>query len=267
MISLQPREKFAVVRVLGDHTDATTYYVLATVYDSITGATLGAFGLTNTGNRRFVYQYEVPADVSGLGRYIDITTQVFTDANYTMLASTYSDESDSYLIFDRITRLGGGGGDFVLDYKKLGAFFTAQLPVAIAAPLPDYTPILEALRALHTAVIEIKLPECEKTDFAPLTSILSQIDSKLGQGISAIIQKIEAIDIPEYKECPPTDLTPVLDKISAIEIPSNKEVLASIEAIPDHVQEIIRNTPVTVATVSVPPPPSALRRARPLTKK
>lgn len=202
MISLQPREQFTIVRQLGDHTDPTTYFVQAVVRNSIDDKLLKTLNLTAKGNDRFKGLYEVPADISGLGFYIDITTSVYTDNTYTTKASTYSDENETYLVFDRIMGLGtGGGGGPDVDYKKIQAMFDK-----LAAALPtfketDLQPILNVLAQVRTDISNIVIPEHEKMNYDP---ILQQIDHIENTIVAAIAQK----EVTEK-----TDLQPIMDAI------------------------------------------------------
>lgn len=208
MISLQPREHFAIVRVLGDHTDSTTYYVRATVRDAITGVTLETLALNDLGSRRFTYNYQVPADSSGLGKYIDITTEVFTDSGYTTKASTYSDENETYLVWDRISGMKRGGGDApAIDYKKIAKIMSDCMK-GMEMPNMDLEPVLKALQSLQTAVDSIEVPEAEKVELEPVMAKMEEIIGKIKKSEVAIIDEVQAKEIPEQKE---TDLSPVID--------------------------------------------------------
>ena len=77
MIQLRPTETFTIVRVLGDTVDTATYFVQAIIRNSNTGKIIDTINLTDKGNRRFTGNWEVAADVSGEGFYIDITTTVY----------------------------------------------------------------------------------------------------------------------------------------------------------------------------------------------
>lgn len=216
MISLQPREQFQIVRQLGDHTDGNTYFVRAVVRDSVTDTILKTQNLTMdaTDIRRFKANYEVPADVSGLGFYIDITTSVYSDSGYTTKASTYSDELESYLVFDRIMKTGGGGGGVDVDYKKIQKMLDALVK---------------------------KFPEIKETDFSVIFNTLTDIKAE-----------IKAIDIPEMPEIPKLELSPVLDAISKSEKAivnaiDNKEVTESTDLSP--VVEEIRANDVNITAL------------------
>lgn len=210
---LQPREYLTIVRQLADHTDPTTYYVQAVIRNSRTDEVIDTVQLTDKGNGRFTKTWQVPPDVSGLGFYIDITTSVYTENTYTTKAGSYGDENDTYLVFDRIIKTGGGGGGADVDYKKLQKLFTeaaSKIDVLTKKDLvqPNFEPIMAILDTILTAVRTIDMPEIpeqEKVDFTPV--------------ITAITSAQEALkDAIESKEVTPeTDLSPVLAEIRKVQ--------------------------------------------------
>lgn len=211
MISLQPREQFTIVRQLGDHTDPTTYYVRAFVRNSIDDTILKTINLTDKGGNRFKAIYEIPADISGFGFYIDITTSVYTDDTYAVKSTTYLDENETYLVFDRIVRPGGnGGGGADVDYKKIQKMITkAENDIIEAFPEMKETnlePMMLALNEMSTAISKIKP---EKADKVNLTPVIMAITTAQKAVIEAIANK-EVTD--------PTDLSPVMDAIESKEV-------------------------------------------------
>lgn len=219
MIQLQPREIFTIVRQLPDPGDTGTYYVRASVYNSRTGELLKDINLVDRGGQRFTQDYQIPADVSGQGFYIDITTNVYTDSIYSVNSTIYGRDNNSYLVFDRISRLAGGGsGGGDIDYKKiqrlLSEFF---LPFARnkdqkgniidlwpEAQKVDINPLHESISALHEKFDSVEPQENEAIDFAPVTAAISATEKRI----------LFHIDEKEVTES--TDLTPVLDAISEV---------------------------------------------------
>lgn len=224
MISIQPKEKFPIVRVLGDHTDATTYYVRATIRDPITDTTLAVLALADLGSRRFYYEWEAPSDVSGLGRYVDITTEVFTDSGYSSKASTYADENNSYLVWDRISGIKGGGSSADIDYKKITKI------VKDATPKPpkevDFYPLQESLKSLEGLIRAIKVPEAEKINLSPLMAEIENLSQQLKRSEVAIIDEVQAKEIPEQEKI---DFAPLLEAFQ--NSPSVQVVEAAIKLI------------------------------------
>lgn len=203
MISLQPQENYTIVRQLPDPSDSTTYYIQAVVRNSVSDAILQTVNLTDKGSRRFKASYQVPADVSGLGFYIDITTSVYTDSGYTTKSGSYADELEQYLVFDRIKPAmgGGGGGGESVDYKKIQKMIDKIVKEMPKFEKDDFSPIMEQLEKLKTAVSSIEMPEMEKIDFQPLLTAVVTAEKRI----------VTAID--EKEVTPEADLTPVLDKI------------------------------------------------------
>ncbi len=216
MISLQPYEQFVIARQLQDHTDATTYYVRAVVRNSITGAILKTINLTAdvSDPRRFTKVYEVPADVSGLGFYIDITSSVYSDSGYTTKATTYGDELESYLVYDRTQKGGGGGAD--VDYKKIEKILLQTMKPLIDRKEIDLGPVLSEIRGVMSAVDAIEIPEL---DNSPVIKVLGDTKEIIVKAIS------------EKPVTPVTDLKNVLDMIDALEKkePNFVEVFKKIE--------------------------------------
>ncbi len=200
MISLQPREQFAIVRQLGDHTDLTTYYVQAVIRNSVTSDIIATVNLTDKTGGRFMKMWEVPSDVSGLGFYIDITITVYDDAGYTSKASAYGVDNEQYLIFDRIVKSGGGGSADV-DYKKIGKLIADAIKKIEPPEGVDLSPVLSAVADVMKEVQAIDIPEAEKMDHTPVLSAIAESRTMV----------MEAIDKKEVTE--KTDLAEVLAKI------------------------------------------------------
>ncbi len=185
MISLQPREQFTLVRQLEDHTDLTTYYVQAVVRNSVTGEIIKTINLTDEGNGRFTKIYEVPSDISGLGFYIDITISVYTDSGYTTKASSYGDNNDQFLVFDRTPRGGGGGGADV-DYKKIQKMMDGVMKAMTdAMPKMDIEPMMKMMADIKKEVGMIEMPEMEKMDHTPVLKAIGELKTAISSEIKA----------------------------------------------------------------------------------
>lgn len=197
-MQLEPREFFTIARQIADHTDSTTYFVRAVVRNARTDALLETVDLTDQGSQRFSKEYQVPADTSGLGFYISITSSVYTDSGFTTKSENYGDEANIYLVQQRNQNLGGGHSVFT-DFGKMKEI----LDVGIADTID-------------------KIPKEEKQD------VHSIIHSIVGAGIAELKEEFRSINIPEQKE---TDLSSLEDKISA----SGRGILAAIANI--HIPE------------------------------
>lgn len=210
-ISLQPQTDFTIVRQLGDHTDSSTYYVQAVIRKSVDDSILKTVNLTDKGNGRFKTDYRVPADVSGQGFYLDITTSVYSDSGYTTKADTYSDENETYLVYDRTKGSGGGGGGggADVDYKKIQKMIDGLVEKFPKTKLKGVSTLLEDIKAGIVRLgdkMDMEEPEeKEEIDFAP---VLSAIETSKKEVVKAIEDK---------------DVTPetILDDV--IEAINNKE--------------------------------------------
>lgn len=191
-MQLNPREIFTIARGLEDHTDNTVLYVRAFVRNARTDVLLETINLTNQGdNHRFSNTYQVPADPTGQGFYIIVTTSVYSDSGYTTKSTLYGDKYDEHLVMQRVNpNLGGlgGGGGGEMDYGKvrkiiqeeLAKLTFPELPKFEQAQMPDLEPIKEALITLQSSIGGIKMPEM-KVDFS---GILERIDRLPAKAVS-----------------------------------------------------------------------------------
>lgn len=198
-MQLQPTEQFTISRQLADPDDIDTNYVQATVRNAKTDALLKTISLSNKGSQRFTAVYEVPADVSGEGFWITITTLVYANAGYTVRNPNYNAEQSTYLVQDRPNKLQNGGGSGAdVDYKKI-----TKIIDGIVNPPED--------------------PKAKEKKEGPLAPVIALLNKSI-----AIGEAINAKELPETpKPSEPVDLTPVLSALS--------DVLTAIRDIPDKV--------------------------------
>lgn len=200
MDSLKPRSIFPIVRGLPDHTDSGTYYVRAVIKRTTDDVVLNTVNLIDKGGRYFIYNWEVPADVSGEGFYISIITSVYTDSGHTTKSELYGDEFQTYLVSDRPTTaqiLGASGGPDI-SYKKIEEIVNKviskeieRIPEPIKPEKVDLSEIRWNLGVIADRLKNLKFPEIEKFDYKRLLSEISQ--SK-----DAALNKISGIKIPEF---------------------------------------------------------------------
>ncbi len=240
--TLQPRQYFPIARILPDPADTGTYYIRAVVRNAKTNATIDTIVLASQGNRIYSTNWQTPADTSGQGLFITITTEVYTDASYTVPSDAYGQEQDTFLIYNRdnsvqlmatqIAALLSDGSDVEVDYKKIKKIMedvTGVQTTKIIDAMPevektempkekeiDFTPILQAISNIKEMVSAIKIEEQKETDLAPVLN-----------GLSEVRQAIQTIHIPDPTE--PTDLAPVLSAISDINIQDIKTTAAEVK--------------------------------------
>src|SRR5437763_9581681 len=110
---ISPGENFDIFYFIRNHTDGTTYYIQAVLYDVRTGAVLLTVSLTQspTNTRLFSTTVQAPADSTGIGRNIVAIATVYTDSGYTTKSTDYEEQEQYYLIRAIAPVVGGGGVD------------------------------------------------------------------------------------------------------------------------------------------------------------
>lgn len=189
MQQLNPGETFTINRILKDHTDSSTYFVQAKVYDSVTRQLLATKNLTDNGNRWFSTTYKVPFDnVFSTGKPILIVTSVYVDSGYATKSPNHLEEPEEYLIQQRWNAgiafgSGGGGYDETQLLIKLGKMMDAKL---------------EAMKPLP-----VKLPK-ELDVKALLVELSTQVDAIVKGHVGGI------------KPAKATDVQPLIDRLDAL---------------------------------------------------
>jgi hypothetical protein len=156
-MQLEPRSYFTIVRQLKDPQDTGTYYVRAYIRKSLDDTLLDTVDLTDYGGQRFKYNYQLPADTSGEGLYIDITTRVFTDSGYTTESDYYQKENFQYLVKKGYNPVYGGGGGYI-DYKKVREIIKEEIEKLPKIEIPeqkevDLNPILKAIEDIDVSPV------------------------------------------------------------------------------------------------------------------
>lgn len=244
-IQIQPQQNFAIVRQLPDPSDSTTYYVRAVIRNAMTDTLIATVNLTDEGERRFIAVWKAIADISGQGTLISIRTSVYTDAAYSVISTTYTQEIETYLVLERFNpnvivsalgpALGGGGAD--IDYKKIKEIFKDVLKEKIDPILKMLNDIEaeqgddnEVIRQIRTAIVlatkDIKsaIPEPQEKEEVDLLPVINEVKASL----STILKAIDNKEVTES-----SDLSPVLDAIKKVEDAQSP----SIEAI-DNMQKV-----------------------------
>lgn len=222
-IQLAPREYFTVVRQLQDHTDSTTYYVRATIRDARTDELLDVLDLVDRGNRRFSLPWLVCADSSGLGRYISVLSEVFTDDAYTTKAQGYGDEMETHLVLERRVIIPGGPSGPSVDYKKIEKMIKACLeeykPEATQPQKPvDLKPIVKKLIKIQEKLTSFKMPTVPEIKPVELQPVISSIKSSH----EAVLEAIR--NIPGRDE---NDILPLAQALDNLNIQDLKEQITS----------------------------------------
>lgn len=212
-----PGAQFSIWRKLEDPFDATTYYVLAEVRDMISNAVLATLQLTDQGNRIYSKSWSPPEDMSGSGRWIAVSTRVYTDSGYSSLSEVHKEESREYKIINTPPSRGPGGGmggAADIDYKKIRKMIEELLESQPkpSSP-PSLQPILERLAALQRAFDAMEMPA---TDMAPLHASLDLLRANMERGFGAIPVP-EKVDIGPLQAAVDALPTKIGNELSAIQ--------------------------------------------------
>ena len=204
-VILQPQVEFPIVRQIGNHLDSTTYYVRAVVRNAA-GATIDTVDLDAKGDQRYQTSWRVPADPSGQGAYISIVTSVYTDAGYTTKSPDYSDEENTYLIFDRVMpAMRGGGGIDARTVRRIMQEELGKLPEPEKIEFPEIEIPEVRFDSVLSAIADLRVSLAPK----PQTPV----------NLTPVIQAIDRLmDAIERKEVtPPTDISPLLERLSTMD--------------------------------------------------
>lgn len=211
MFQLRPGETFPITRQLEDPADSTTYYVRAFIRWADTDELIDTLNLTDMTDQRFKVNFPVPADGTGLGRPLTITTKVYTNSGYTILSNTYGIRETVYLVFDRRNPYQGMGGGSGIDYGVVRKILKEEIANRPNIPKSkeddmggepvDLGPVINLLISIKNSVNNIDIPEQKAIDWQPVLQAISQVNQ-------AIAGKIDGIEIP-----PPTNIDPILERL------------------------------------------------------
>lgn len=239
MIQLRPSEQFTIVRQLDDPFDTTTYYVRAVVRNLSDDSVLETINLTDNGSQRFSKAWSVVSDNTGDGRWISITTTVYTNSGYTTKSESYREQAETYLVQERFNpfkhrNLLGGGAD--VDYKRIRKIFEEELKKLNIEQFTKemFQEIISPLvRRVSTISQEIK-------DASEATQSVAQevksIDfvAKMGEFKKELGDLVMQIKVPEPKEA---DLAPIAQRVDEI-MGSLREEIGRVEKAHDTIIDL-----------------------------
>lgn len=244
--TIQPRQYFPISRLLTDPTDNSTYYLSAEIRNAKTGVVIATVNLSQISGRLYAVNYQMPADPSGQGLFITITTFVYTDAGRTTKSDAYGEEHEIFLVYDRFNFLQGLGNQVAAlidtsdatDYKKIKKIVDEAVEKgsnAVIKEIPeevniDLDPVLSSLKKVAQAVDKIEIPEPIRTDYDRIAKGHTVIVDALKKELSDIETNIINA-IPEPTK--PTNMQPVLESIEktfgAPFLEKTNKLLAKIE--------------------------------------
>jgi len=194
-MQLKPQEQFAVVRQLSDPFDSGTYYVQAKIRNAHDDTLLATLNLSDKGGQRFRSDWQVPADTSGEGFYIDIETIVYTDSGYSTVSDVYGRENAVYLVQDRATPPFGAGGGPDIDYKRLG----------------------NMLRGILKEQEPVKVPRPQKVD-------LTGTEERILGAVNDVLSAVQGIEVPNHTEA--------IERLAQASVDAKNAILGAIDAKP-----------------------------------
>lgn len=241
---ISPSDAYDVFYFLKNHTDSTTYYVKAVVYDVRTGEVLDTQTLPQsaTNSRLFIKTLTAPPDPVGLGRNIVAIATVYTDSSYTTKSENYEEQEQYFLIKTALPFAGGGGG---VDYRTLREIVQEEVAKGLATlpPPKDFKvpdqPDMSFVDALfgNLGIIIRELGRVPKE-----TANLSEILAELRQ----LRASIEDQPTPDA-----VDLSPVISKleqISTVVGPLPERVSQAINTLTKGLQATIKEDFKTLGT-------------------
>ena len=237
-MQLHPGENFTPFRILGDHTDPTTYYVRAVIRNAKTAALIETLDLTDNGSGDFTGTFQVPQDTSGQGFYLKVATSVYTDSEYTTKSSNHADEGETYLVQDRLRRFGGGGGGVDVDYDKIKKIVAKEVKKHEAKYkegigkrydnlATGISNVLNSLTEAQTKILNAMPPEPESTDLEPVLS-----------GLEEIVQTIDTLPVPESVDL--SGIERIQKSLKLIKNDVEKRERVIVKTIDDHVSGLVK---------------------------
>lgn len=208
---LIPSQPYTLSYYITDHTDSSTYYVRAVVYDASTGEVLDTQNLTRqtTNTHLFSKVVQAPGDSSGRGRRIVVVATAYTDSGYTIKADNYQQQMENYIVI-KAGANGVLGGGFGVDYNLVKEIVVEQIDKV----LKTLTVLKKAIEVLAKAVAKIPTDE---TDLKPLVNALGEVQKQV-----ALIPLDNSVD-----------LAPVIAEIGrAIEVVIAKPVTDATDIAP-----------------------------------
>lgn len=204
---VSPGENFDVFYFIRDHTDATTYYVQAKIYDVRTGELLQSVNLDQSAQntRLFIKSVQAPPDPVGYGRNIVAIATAYTDSGYTTKAPDKEEQEQYFLVKSAPLMLGGGGSG--IDMRALRELVEDVLEKKL--PKPE----------------KIEFPEQEKVDFSAVLGAIGKLQQEINRipkdavdlsELRSMLQTLQgSLDVRPVFE--PTDFSPITERLEMLE--------------------------------------------------
>lgn len=183
-------------------TDAVLYYVQSVLRDTSTNKVLQTISLKQ--DPAYAYRYTgafaAVSDPSGLGRPVDITTIVYTDAGHTVLSQNYAAEQTSHVVLQPwIPTLGAGGGGSI-DYERLRREIALLVEEKLeahhsSAPLPTpYPEMLDGLEERLKGHAEAREVTRDQESVKALREVLAEAGGAHAASLAALEARIGRLE-------------------------------------------------------------------------
>lgn len=185
-MNLVPQSTYTIVRQIDNVNDTATYYIRAVVRNLTSGATIATINLASKGNQRYAAPWQVPADTSGQGTYVSVTTYVYDDSAYSVPDANYATEDKEYLIIQPPLSTYGNGGTTVVDYELI-----KKMILGIKFPdIPTYDKDFKSLKEYNDGRFSEVKSHIEKQ--VKGISIPKYDDSELRSSVASLKQELAA---------------------------------------------------------------------------
>lgn len=242
---LEPQETFTIARQIGRHTDTSTYYLQAVIRNSRTDEVLDTVNLEDQGNQRFTQDWQVPADPSGQGFYIDITTSVYTDSSYNNKSPNYADETETYLVQRRYNPNLGGGGGYNFTPDEVRGIIKEEVQKALTGQdKVDITPVSQRLKALMDRVEGMDQFQDVKGELQAIRSEVQSLSSPndYSSRLASIEQAIKDLPEPQKNKSEiKKNRKQILDKLASAKDEEKSELKTIIEQL-ENLEDLIQET-------------------------
>lgn len=232
-MQLNPREYFTIVRQIDDPYDTTTYYVRAVIRNARTDDIIDTVDLSDQGNGRFSKPWQVPADTSGQGFYIIITTTVYEDSGYSTASRRYAVEQNEHLVHRRRQAVGGGAVDYRIIGQVVNEILDQRGVKKEAIDKEDIKSLvvdeLKKVKSdLKKSIGGITIPEEKELDLTPLVSLLQETRDELSR-------KVDEKPVTEK-----TNIKPILDNMDQLgrSIEQSNETIQKVKDLKTVLEEV-----------------------------
>lgn len=202
-MQVSPNQNLPASYTISAPGDTTLYYVQAVLRDTQSSSILQTLKLArvSTVPNRYSGVFDPVNDPSGLGRLIDITISVFTDAGYTTLSQNYAVLNLSYLVTTSLLQSGYSAG-VGTDYRKIEEIILAVLTKNLPKQLKGVRGGIDAIRKspVKYALIESMIKDAHKGAAKGLAEALETHHKTFSDFMTEGLNKLGAFSAQNHGE-------------------------------------------------------------------